>query len=114
MIHLLYLEEGSAQSLTFRAEKKGADMEARQEARLKEHLGSRPESTGRKYRFAEPTGGIMAGADRNVQAKCQHASKYLWAHYSHARIEAGDIRPNCDDSRWTWYVGQDFFTQTNA
>jgi hypothetical protein len=44
MMHLLYLEEGSAQSLTFWAESKGADVEARQEARLKEHLGSRPEA----------------------------------------------------------------------
>jgi hypothetical protein len=66
MMHLLYLEEGSAQSLTFRAEKKGAKVEARQEARLKEHLGSRPQSTGRKYRFAEPTCRIIDADGREV------------------------------------------------
>jgi hypothetical protein len=93
------LEKGSAQSLTFRAEKKGADMEARQEARLKEHLGSRPVSTGRKYRFAEPTAGIIGEKARDVQAKCQHGSKCCRAHSSHARANARDIWRDFFNSR---------------
>jgi hypothetical protein len=44
-------------------------MEARQEGRLKEHFGSRPECTGRKHRFAEPTICIINFGMRNVQGR---------------------------------------------
>jgi hypothetical protein len=56
-------------NLTFGAAKKGAQMEARQEVRLKEAEAADQKETANRDRFAEPTGSIIGKSSRKVQMK---------------------------------------------
>jgi hypothetical protein len=59
MVHLLQIGKSRSPNLTFGAAKKGAQMEARQEVRLKEAEAADQKETANRVRFAEPTASII-------------------------------------------------------
>jgi hypothetical protein len=111
MVHLLQIGKSRSPNLTFGAAKKGAQMEARQEVRLKEAEAADQKETANRVRFAEPTASIIDICQTEVHTNSTRLSELseltefgLSGHHCHPDV-LRRVRPDSSE-----YLGMTTFT----